>query len=171
MKRTLVFITILLALANTALFIRTFEIHSKEIELPESKLEICDRNTYASEVHCLTNYARAENSLPLFTYSPELEEVSKQKSNEMCELGYFSHDLGERDWTYFIKNSGIKYSKAGENLARGYQTAPEAVQALLESPKHYQNIMGDYTHLGVYMASCDGKNYTTQTFAKMASRE
>lgn len=126
-----------------------------------------DCEGYAKEVYCETNSARISEKLPLLKYSDELEEVSRLKSEDMCKNNYFSHDYNGRRWTYFIKSIGIDYKKAGENLAKGYQTAPEALQALLNSPSHYDNIMGDYTHIGVYTASCGGKNYTTQTFAKL----
>ena len=81
-------------------------------------------------------------------------------------MGYRRCFCGEK-WTKFIKQSGIDYSKAGENLAKGYQTPSKAVQALINSPTHYKNIIGDYTHIGVYTEDCGGKMLTTQTFAKL----
>lgn len=161
----LVFITALLVLGNIAIAIRTSEVLATQPSSAYSYFVDCEG--YAKEVYCETNYARGAEKLPLLKYSEELEEVSKQKSNDMCVNNYFSHDYKGRNWTHFIDNSEITYKQAGENLAKGYQTAPEAVQALLNSPTHYENIMGDYTHIGVYTTSCDGKNYTTQTFAKL----
>lgn len=89
------------------------------------------------------------------------------KSKDMCKRNYFSHDYNGESWTKFIKQSGIDYSRAGENLARNYQTPLEAVQGLINSPTHYENIIGDYTHIGVYTEPCGGLNITTQTFAKL----
>lgn len=126
-----------------------------------------DCSTYANKVFCLTNDARARAGKNSLSYSYELEKVSMAKSKDMCKRNYFAHDYNGDKWTRFIKQSGINYSRAGENLAKGYQTSSEAVQALINSPTHYENILGDYTHIGVYTESCGGINYTTQTFAKL----
>lgn len=125
-------------------------------------------NSYAEKVYCLTNSYRKDNGLSQLEYSEELIEVSKQKSDHMCENNYFSHDYEDRNWTYYIENNSIKYEKAGENLARYFNDPSDAMKALVASPTHKDNLLGDYTHLGVYTASCNGINYTTQTFAKMA---
>lgn len=126
-----------------------------------------DCSQYNKQVYCLTNRARENNGLKPLKYSLELEKVSKDKSEDMCNRNYFAHDYLDRKWTYFLDINNVYYQKAGENLAKGYQTASEAVDGLLASKSHYHNIMGDYTHTGVYTASCGGVNYTTQTFAKL----
>lgn len=126
-----------------------------------------DCSTYANEVFCLTNDTRVKAGKRSLLYSYELEQVSMAKSKDMCEKKYFAHDYNGESWTRFINQSGIDYSIAGENLARRYQTPTEAVQALINSPTHYENIIGDYTHIGVYTEPCGGLNLTTQTFAKL----
>lgn len=126
-----------------------------------------DCSSYAGEVFCLTNDARNKVGKRSLAYSYELEKVSMAKSKDMCERNYFAHDYNGESWTRFIKQRGVDYSMAAENLAKGYQTPSEAVQALINSPKHYEAIMGDYTHIGVYTEPCGSLNLTTQTFAKL----
>lgn len=126
-----------------------------------------DCSGYAGEVFCLTNEARNKVGKRSLIYSYELEQVSMAKSKDMCKRKYFSHDYKGESWTKFIKQSGVNYRKAGENLANGYSTPQKAIQGLIDSPKHYENIIGDYTHIGVYTEPCGGLNLTTQTFAKL----
>ena len=128
---------------------------------------VCYSTDYASQLQCDTNHYRANNGLEPLYNDERLVEVSKQKSDDMCKRNYFAHDYQGRKWTYFIKNSDVPYKKAGENLAKGYDTPSDALEALIASPTHRANLLGDYTHIGVYTASCGGKNYTTQTFAKL----
>lgn len=126
-----------------------------------------DCSSYAGEVFCLTNEARNKVGKRSLIYSYELEQVSMAKSKDMCKNNYFSHDHNGERWTKYIKQSGIDYRKAGENLAKGYSTPQKAIQWLIDSPTHYENIIGDYTHIGVYTEPCGGLNLTTQTFAKL----
>lgn len=167
MKNTLILITILLSLLVAGTVISTEELHSYNPKKEENFLSICDDGDYASEIHCLTNYARVENRLKPLIPNDILIEVSKNKSEDMCKRGYFSHDFQGRSWEYFIKSSGITYTRAGENLAKGYKTPETATEALLNSPKHYENIMGNYTHMGIYSLDCNGVILTTQTFASL----
>jgi uncharacterized protein YkwD len=44
---------------------------------------------------------------------------------------------------------GIRYRKAGENLAAGFHDARSAVTAWMDSPGHRANILNnEYTHMG-----------------------
>lgn len=121
----------------------------------------CD--TYTHKVYCLTNKERKH---PL-EYSKQLTKVSKNKARDICTKGYWSHDTKDYKWTKFIKDEGINYQRAGENLAKNFNTPEAAIKGLMNSPSHKENILGDYTHLGVYTEPCNGQNITVQTFAKL----
>jgi uncharacterized protein YkwD len=62
-----------------------------------------------------------------------------------------------------MKQFGISYKAAGENIAMGQRTPEEVVTAWMNSPGHRANILNaNFTHLGVgYVAS---GNYWTQMF-------
>lgn len=163
----------ILALAIIILSIAGTQLHDKKdtaiaVE-PKKELPsvIFDCDTYAHKLFCLTNDNREQNGKTKLNYSLELEKVSQAKSKHMCENNYFSHDYNGESWTKFIKQSGIDYAVAGENLAKGYSTPEDAMTALMNSPKHYENIMDDYTYIGIYTEECGGKMFTTQTFAKL----
>ena len=156
---------IALAIANIAVFAYK---PTEAVHVPmENPYAVCDNTDYASQLQCNTNYYRADNGLKPLYNDDRLVEVSKQKSDDMCNRKYFAHDYQGESWTRFIENAGVDYIKAGENLARGFDSPQDAFTALVASPTHKDNLLGDYTHIGVYTTSCEGKNYTTQTFAKL----
>lgn len=166
MKAILTLVIIVLSIAGTYIYNEkdaNISIETKK-EAPSVTVS-CD--TYAHKLFCLTNDNRDQNGKNKLKYSLELEKVSQEKSKDMCKNDYFSHDYNGESWTRFIKQSGIDYSAAGENLAKGYSTSEDAMKALMNSPTHYDNIMGDYTHIGIYTEECGGKMLTTQTFAKL----
>lgn len=170
MKSLLITLVTLLSLANLCVIYLAYREPDYQPQSYPEYFTDCEKS-YANELHCLVNDYRLNKGLPLLQNSPELEKVSKKKSDDMCDRNYFAHNYQGASWTRFLKEAGVSYLSAGENLAKGYETPQEASQALLASPKHYENIVGDYTHLGVYTASCGGKKYTTQTFAKLERQE
>lgn len=120
--------------------------------------------SFEEEVIKLTNEKRAAYGLPALTVNWELSRVARYKSQDMCDLGYFSHTSPTYGSPFeMMKNFGISYRAAGENIARG-QTTPEAVvNAWWNSEGHRKNMLSSsYTQIGVgYVA--DG-NYWTQMF-------
>jgi hypothetical protein len=60
----------------------------------------------------------------------------------MLAKGYWAHNApdGTTPWV-FIKAAGYEYLYAGENLARGFTTAPDTVNAWMASPGHKENIL------------------------------
>ena len=63
-----------------------------------------------------------------------------------------------------MKDNGIKYRSAGENIAMGQRTPSEVVQAWMNSPGHRANILDpSFTRVGVGYVR-EG-NYWTQMFA------
>jgi hypothetical protein len=68
----------------------------------------------------------------------------------MFSRDYWAHFApdGTSPWT-FIKAQGYNYIYAGENLARGYYTAADVVNAWMESPEHRQNVLSPkYQNVG-----------------------
>jgi uncharacterized protein YkwD len=62
-----------------------------------------------------------------------------------------------------MKQFGISYRTAGENIAMGQRTPEEVVKAWMDSPGHRANILNNtYTHIGV--GYVEGKNVWTQMF-------
>lgn len=119
---------------------------------------------YEKEVVRLVNEIRVKNGLKELTYDWELSRVARYKSQDMKDNRYFSHTSP----TYgsplqMIKNFGISYRSAGENIAKGYSTPQAVVNGWMNSSGHRANILNaSYTRIGVgYVAS---GNYWTQMF-------
>lgn len=119
---------------------------------------------FEKEVVRLVNEERVKNGLKELTYDWELSRVARYKSQDMKDNRYFSHTSPVYGSPFqMMKNFGIKYRTAGENIAKG-QTSPQAVvNAWLNSAGHRANILNSsFTHIGVgYVA---GGNYWTQMF-------
>ena len=119
---------------------------------------------YEQEVIRLVNEIRAENGLKALTYDWELSRVARYKSQDMKDNHYFSHTSPVYGTPFeMIKNFGISYRSAGENIAKGYATPQAVVDGWMNSSGHRANILNaGYTRIGVgYVA--DG-HYWTQMF-------
>ncbi len=119
---------------------------------------------YEKEVIRLVNEQRASNGLKALNYDWELSRVARYKSQDMRDNRYFSHTSPTYGSPFtMMKNFGISYRTAGENIAKGQRTPSEVVNAWMNSQGHRENILNpSFTKIGVgYVA--DG-NYWTQMF-------
>lgn len=120
--------------------------------------------SYEQEVIRLVNEIRKQNGLNALTYDWELARVARYKSQDMKDNNYFSHASPVYGSPFqMVKNFGISYRRAGENIAKGYATPQAVVNGWMNSSGHRANILNaGYTHIGVgYVA---GGNYWTQMF-------
>lgn len=96
----------------------------------------------------------------------ELSRVAQYKSQDMLDKKYFDHTSPTYGTPFtMMKNFGITYKSAGENIAKGQRSAAEVVTAWMNSEGHRANIMSkNFTHIGVgYVAE---GNYWTQMFVQ-----
>lgn len=120
--------------------------------------------SFESEVVRLVNAERSKAGLAPLTQDWQLSRVARYKSQDMKDLGYFSHTSPTYGSPFeMMKSFGITYRTAGENIAKGYSTPEAVVKAWMNSPGHRANILNSsYTHLGVgYVAQ---GSYWTQMF-------
>jgi uncharacterized protein YkwD len=94
-----------------------------------------------SEVVTRTNQQRGRHGCGQLAVDRELTVASVRQSIYMARTGRFSHVW--RDGTNFVKRSrAAGYRQpAGENIAWGYRTADEVVEAWMASPGHRANIL------------------------------
>ena len=121
---------------------------------------------YESEVVRLVNEIRVKNGLSELKEDWELSRVARYKSQDMKDNKYFSHTSPVYGSPFqMMKNFGISYRSAAENIAKGQRTPQAVVNAWMNSSGHRANILNSsYTHIGVgYVA--DG-NYWTQMFIR-----
>lgn len=119
---------------------------------------------FEAEVVRLVNQRRAEHGLKPLTQDWQLSRVARYKSQDMKDLGYFSHTSPTYGSPFqMMKSFGISYRTAGENIAKGYASPEAVVNAWMNSPGHRANILNStYTHIGVGFVSSG--NYWTQMF-------
>lgn len=123
-------------------------------------------SSFEQRVIELTNQKRVQNGLKPLTANWELSRVARYKSQDMHDKRYFSHTSPTYGSPFdMIKNFGISYRAAAENIAKG-QTTPEAVvNSWWNSEGHRKNMLNSsYTQIGVGYVS-DG-NYWTQMFIR-----
>lgn len=108
-------------------------------------------NTIAiQDLLTLTNQKRIENGQPPLTLNSQLTHAAQMKANDMFAKNYWAHIApdGTTPW-YFFKGSGYDYLYAGENLARGFDTAADVVNAWMNSPTHRENLLSpNYKEIG-----------------------
>ena len=113
---------------------------------------------------------------PALTWSVALEDAAYEHSRDMARSNTFSHtgsgqttdatahawDLGRGSKFYerMLYNGYGRYAKAGENIAAGYPTPDEVIDAWLASDHHCANLMDpDFTEAGMVMTEHAGSNY------------
>ncbi|MCM3694423.1 SafA/ExsA family spore coat assembly protein [Neobacillus niacini] len=120
-----------------------------------------------SQVIQLTNQERAKHGLKPLTQDWELSRVARYKSVDMRDKNYFSHTSPTYGSPFtMMKNFGISYRAAAENIAAGQTTAQEVVNSWMNSSGHRANILsGTYTYIGVgYAKGGSNRHYWTQMF-------
>lgn len=112
------------------------------------------------EIISETNEARKNNNIVELKPNYQLDLAAQEKLEDMVKNNYFSHvsPSGTTPW-FWIKSSAYNYLYAGENLAIGFTTADETVEAWLNSPSHKENLLNtNYREIGVAIgrANIDG---------------
>lgn len=103
----------------------------------------------------LTNNLRIQKGLPTLSPVIPLHVSADNKSKEMQDLQYFSHNSPNGyDLSHFLSEAGYQYQMAGENLAMGFSSAEEIFSAWMQSPTHYANLIDpDFKEFGLAMES------------------
>ncbi|WP_432418807.1 CAP domain-containing protein [Cytobacillus spongiae] len=117
-----------------------------------------------SKVIELTNQERQKNGLPALKADTALSNVAREKSNDMQKNNYFSHTSPTYGSPFdMMRDFGVSYKSAGENIAMGQRTPEEVVKAWMNSEGHRKNILSNnFTHIGV--GYIENGNYWTQMF-------
>ncbi len=126
-----------------------------------------DIKAYEQEVIRLVNAERTKQGLKELQYDWELARVARYKSEDMRDNKYFSHTSPVYGSPFdMIKNFGISYKAAAENIAKGQTTPEQVVKSWMNSSGHRANILSTkYTHIGVGYAK-DGHIWTQQFISK-----
>ncbi|HWO97130.1 MAG TPA: CAP domain-containing protein [Bacillus sp. (in: firmicutes)] len=112
----------------------------------------------------LTNEQRRQNGIPDLQIDTPLTNMAQEKAQDMLDNNYFSHTSPTYGSPFdMMKTFGISYTTAGENIAKGQQSAQQVVNDWMNSPGHRANILNSrFTHIGVGHTTSEG--YWTQEF-------
>lgn len=89
-----------------------------------------------------TNSKRTESGLSTLTLNSALSQAAAAKAADMFANNYWAHNSpgGKTPWDFIIA-AGYRYTLAGENLAKNFQTSGGVVDAWMASPTHKANIV------------------------------
>ncbi|HET7578206.1 MAG TPA: LysM peptidoglycan-binding domain-containing protein [Bacillales bacterium] len=122
---------------------------------------------YEQEVVNLVNQQRAKHGLQPLKVTTNLSKMADVKAADMRDHNYFSHTSPTYGSPFdMMKQFGISYSYAGENIAAGQRTPQEVMNAWMNSPGHRANILNShYTYIGVgYVQGGSYGSYWVQEF-------
>ncbi|MHC0037816.1 CAP domain-containing protein [Pseudoneobacillus sp. C159] len=124
-------------------------------------------SAYEQKVIDLTNAERRKAGVRDLVGDAKLSSVARTKSNDMQKNSYFSHTSPTYGSPFdMMRDFGVTYSTAGENIAQGQRTPEEVVKAWMNSEGHRRNILnGSFTHIGVGYEST-GSHWTQMFIGK-----
>jgi hypothetical protein len=120
----------------------------------------------------LVNAERTANGLPPLSAVNLLNNAARLHAVNMARLGALEHAL--LGTTLPTPSSRLDYvgyddwSRSGENIAFGFETADQVMAAWMASPGHRANILDpSFTEIGVaYQVAADGTPYWVQVFGR-----
>ena len=125
--------------------------------------------SYEMQVVEFVNKERAAQGLPALKYNSELSKVAEAKAADLRDNNYFSHTSPTYGSPFdMMKSFGIKYTAAGENIAKGYMNPKSVMKGWMNSPGHRANILNSsFTEIGVgYVSDSKGAGYWVQMFIR-----
>lgn len=121
------------------------------------------------EVFNLINAKRTSAGLSALKIDNEVQNVARIKAQDMVDSNYFSHTSPTYGSPFdMMKNFGIKYKTAGENIA-GNSSNSGAVNAWMNSEGHRANILSNnfnYTGIAVVKSPKYGKIFVQMFIGK-----
>lgn len=146
------------------------QIKNPDLIYPNQKVNVPNIDAIKSveqEVIRLTNIKRQSQGLSPLKANWELARVARHKSIDMYKKGYFSHTSPTYGSPFtMMKNYGITYRTAAENIAKGQRSASEVVNAWWNSPGHKKNMLDpSFTEIGVGY-SANGNCWTQMFIGK-----
>lgn len=125
-------------------------------------------NSVAFDTIAMVNKERANKGLKMLKEDPALSKIAQLKAEDMVDNNYFAHVspiYGKP--SEMAVHFGYPTNQVGENIALGYASSRETMDAWMKSKGHKDNILlPDYTSIGVgYVEDEDGIPYWVHLFA------
>lgn len=121
------------------------------------------RTGLEKETYYVTNAFRDYMGVKKLSYSDKVAKVARAHSADMASNNYFDHySLDGRSPFDRMRNGGINYAWAGENIAAGQNCGVNFVLAWVCSQGHRNNMKHkEFKYLGVGYASKSSSTYGT----------
>lgn len=141
---------------------KTIKIYTSNQSISSIDIDVIEEKVVA-----LTNAERAKYGLNALQVDKPLMAAAREKSQDMYKHNYFSHTSPTFGSPFDRLDAlGISYIYSGENIAKGYKTAENVVQAWMNSEGHRENILNaNFTHIGVGYVK-EGHIWTQQFIEK-----
>lgn len=159
-KFGILIIFVIFALIETISFATYTSVVEEEQERINNRIEIetsikndaVELSEDVKETLRLINEYRVKNGLGELKIYSKLQDIAQLKAEDLVENNYFSHTSPNLGTPFeMLKDNGIKYEIAGENLA-GNISPEKAVEAWINSPTHRDNILeGKFQYTGIYI--------------------
>ncbi|KAJ2001412.1 hypothetical protein GGI04_003694 [Coemansia thaxteri] len=108
------------------------------------------------------NAVRAKVGKAALTMNSVLTTLAQDHSNYMSSTSDMTHSDPSGSLGARFSAIGLAWQGAAENIAWNQQNVDEVMQAWINSPGHYANMIGDYTSVGFGVTNL----YWTQDFVK-----
>lgn len=125
------------------------------------------------ELLILVNEQRINNGREPLKMNDRLSKAAQGKANHMLTNNYWAHFAPDDTTPWkFIVDSGYNYIYAGENLAKGFVNAQDAVTAWMNSSTHRDNILSDqYKDVGFAIVEGNLQGEDTVLIVEMFGQE
>lgn len=133
------------------------------------KVPTSDEANAAAKVIALTSEVRRQHGLAPLIFDRGLSAVAQAHSEDMAARNYVEHMTPEGIQPYQrVQSFGIRgWNSVGENVGRGTISADRIMEGWEGSPGHRENLLGDFTHIGVGV-NLPGRTWT-QVFMRRTS--
>lgn len=138
---------------------------TQETPAPTTPTTETTTKSYAQQVVDLVNVERAKEGLAALTIDENVAKAATVRANEIQTK--FEHVRPDGSgFVSALKEQGVTYRGAGENIAWGQKTPQEVVTAWMNSAGHRANIMNpNYVRIGVgNTQNSSGTQYWVQIF-------
>jgi uncharacterized protein YkwD len=112
----------------------------------------------------LVNQERTRRDISAVSRHPKLDTVARNYARLMAARNEMGHFVGGTTPGQRITAGGYRWSRYGENVARGYRTAQEVMNGWMNSPGHRANILNPrFVDMGIGVAT---RNNRTKFFCQ-----
>ena len=136
-----------------------------EVETPEQEAPEQDVHAYVLRIVELVNEERAKAGLNPVTLKEDVTAAAQVRAME-SEISFSHTRPNGTSFASALKEAGVSYRGAGENIAWGQKSPEEVMRGWMNSAGHRANILNEkYTAIGVgYHQNNKGVNYWSQLF-------